>query len=126
MRKTEDGSGWEPDELLMDERWLAVNVNGQGPRGVQRVPRTLRDRQRASGTPMPVSRTCRCTPWLGGLHLSGVNEAIIPQTVEAMKALQAFNPIAAAIGTGWRAMAALFHCSATRSVAITAVGKQFV
>jgi len=30
VRKTEDGSGWEPDELLMDERWLAVNVAGKG------------------------------------------------------------------------------------------------
>ena len=30
VRKTEDGSSWEPDELLMDERWLAVNVKGKG------------------------------------------------------------------------------------------------
>src|SRR4029079_8285875 len=28
MRRT--ASGWEPDELLMDERWLAVNVAGTG------------------------------------------------------------------------------------------------
>ncbi len=27
--KTDDGK-WEPDELLMDERWLAVNVKGKG------------------------------------------------------------------------------------------------
>ena len=30
VRKTEDGSSWEPDELLMDERWLGVNVKGKG------------------------------------------------------------------------------------------------
>src|SRR5690242_4625765 len=29
MRRRADGT-WEPDELLMDERWLAVNVAGKG------------------------------------------------------------------------------------------------
>ena len=29
-RRTADGKGWEPDELLVDERFVAVNVRGKG------------------------------------------------------------------------------------------------
>ena len=29
-RKTLDGKGWEVDELVMDERFLAVHVEGKG------------------------------------------------------------------------------------------------
>jgi len=32
-RRTEDGKGWEPDELLIDERFVAVNVGGKGLAG---------------------------------------------------------------------------------------------
>ena len=30
VRRTADGKGWEPDELVIDERWLAVHVAGKG------------------------------------------------------------------------------------------------
>src|SRR6185312_525615 len=30
MRKTDDGAGWEPDEMLNDESFLDVNVAGKG------------------------------------------------------------------------------------------------
>src|SRR5262249_57874789 len=30
VRLMEDGQSWEPDELLLDERFLAVNVAGKG------------------------------------------------------------------------------------------------
>lgn len=30
VRRTEDGAGWEPDELLIDEGFVAVNVAGKG------------------------------------------------------------------------------------------------
>ena len=42
----------------------------------------------------------------GGFHLSGANEAIIPQTVEALRAFD-LGVIAAVHCTGWRAVAAL-------------------
>jgi 7,8-dihydropterin-6-yl-methyl-4-(beta-D-ribofuranosyl)aminobenzene 5'-phosphate synthase len=29
-RRTQDGSGWEHDPLIMDERFVAVNVDGKG------------------------------------------------------------------------------------------------
>ncbi len=43
---------------------------------------------------------------MGGLHLSGPNEAIIPQTVEGLKVF-GIKTIAAGHCTGWRAMTAL-------------------
>src|SRR5262249_21609368 len=33
-RLAHDGKSWEPDELIMDERFLAVNVKGKGLAGV--------------------------------------------------------------------------------------------
>lgn len=30
VRRTADGQGWEPDPLILDERWLAVQVAGKG------------------------------------------------------------------------------------------------
>ena len=43
---------------------------------------------------------------MGGLHLAGVNEDIIPQTVEAMREFK-LSTIAAGHCTGWRAQHAL-------------------
>jgi 7,8-dihydropterin-6-yl-methyl-4-(beta-D-ribofuranosyl)aminobenzene 5'-phosphate synthase len=61
---------------------------------------------------------------MGGFHLSGVNEEIIPQTVEAMKE---FSPATIAAGhcTGWRAIAALSTAFGDKVLAPTAVGKRF-
>src|SRR5579859_1674456 len=74
--KTE--TGWEPDPWIIDERWLGVNVAGKGVivftacshAGVVNV---LNDaRVRFPGIPL------YCV--LGGLHLSGPTEKIIPDT----------------------------------------------
>jgi 7,8-dihydropterin-6-yl-methyl-4-(beta-D-ribofuranosyl)aminobenzene 5'-phosphate synthase len=62
---------------------------------------------------------------IGGLHLSGANEEIILQTIEAMKAFQ-LSIIAAGHCTGWRAMGALGAAFGDKVVAPTAVGKRFV
>jgi 7,8-dihydropterin-6-yl-methyl-4-(beta-D-ribofuranosyl)aminobenzene 5'-phosphate synthase len=122
VRRTEDGKGWEPDELLMDERWLAVHVKGKGlivfsacsHAGIVNVLRHAR-----AGFPgVPIHAV------MGGLHLSGVNEKIIPQTVEAMKEFQ-LATIAAGHCTGWRAMAAFSAAFGDKVVAPTAVGKRF-
>jgi 7,8-dihydropterin-6-yl-methyl-4-(beta-D-ribofuranosyl)aminobenzene 5'-phosphate synthase len=60
---------------------------------------------------------------LGGFHLSGATENIIPDTVDA---LEQFNPglIAAAHCTGWRAISAL-ATRFTDRVVLSAVGKRF-
>ncbi|CAN0447093.1 unnamed protein product, partial [Phaeothamnion confervicola] len=103
-RRTLDGQGWELDELLMDERFIAFHVRGKGlvvltacsHAGVINVLAHARD----------------CFPRvklhavLGGLHLSGTNERIIPQTVAALRGFD-LDVIAAGHCTGWRAMTAL-------------------
>ena len=61
---------------------------------------------------------------MGGLHLSGPNEAIIPQTVEGMRAFD-LKTIAAGHCTGWRGMAALANAFGDKILAPSAVGKRY-
>jgi len=120
-RRTADGSGWEPDELLVDERFIAVNVRDKGlvvltacsHAGVINVLAHARD----------------CFPGvklhavLGGLHLSGTNERIIPQTVTALGGF-GLDVIAAGHCTGWRAMTALANAFGDGKLVPLAVGKR--
>jgi 7,8-dihydropterin-6-yl-methyl-4-(beta-D-ribofuranosyl)aminobenzene 5'-phosphate synthase len=61
---------------------------------------------------------------IGGFHLAGGNEAIIPQTIEAMKPF-ALSVIAAGHCTGWRAQAALAEAFGQAVLAPTAAGKTY-
>ncbi len=120
-RRTEDGAGWEPDELLLDERFVALHVQGKGlvvltacsHAGVINVLAHARD----------------CFPdvklhaVLGGLHLSGINERVIPQTVAALGDFD-LDVIAAGHCTGWRAMTALANQFGDRKLVPLAVGKR--
>jgi 7,8-dihydropterin-6-yl-methyl-4-(beta-D-ribofuranosyl)aminobenzene 5'-phosphate synthase len=120
-RRTEDGLNWEPDPLLMDERFVAVRVKDKGVvvftacshAGVVNVMTHARD----------------CLPEaplygvLGGFHLSGTNERVIPETVDAMRAFD-LKTIAAAHCTGWRAVSALASAFGD-AVAPSAVGKTY-
>jgi 7,8-dihydropterin-6-yl-methyl-4-(beta-D-ribofuranosyl)aminobenzene 5'-phosphate synthase len=120
-RRTEDGSRWEPDPLLMDERFVAVQVKDKGVfvftacshAGVVNVLTHARDC--FAGRPLHGV--------MGGFHLSGSTEAIIPDTVEALRAFE-LEMIAAAHCTGWRAMAALSSAFGP-AVVPSAVGKTF-
>lgn len=122
MRLMDDGKSWEPDELLMDERFLAINVAGKGlvvlsacsHAGIVNVLTHARDS--FPGVPLHAV--------LGGLHLAGPNEEIIPQTVEAMKQF-GLATIAAGHCTGWRATSALAAAFGDKVLAPTAVGKRF-
>src|SRR5262249_22229696 len=60
---------------------------------------------------------------LGGLHLSGTNERVIPQTVAALKGFD-LDVIAAGHCTGWAAMTALANCFDDRRLTPLAVGKR--
>jgi 7,8-dihydropterin-6-yl-methyl-4-(beta-D-ribofuranosyl)aminobenzene 5'-phosphate synthase len=60
---------------------------------------------------------------LGGLHLSGTNERVIPQTVEALKGFD-LDVVAAGHCTGWRAMAALTNVFGDKKLTPLAVGKR--
>jgi 7,8-dihydropterin-6-yl-methyl-4-(beta-D-ribofuranosyl)aminobenzene 5'-phosphate synthase len=116
-------TGWELDPWIIDERWLGVNVAGKGlivftgcsHAGIVNV---LKDAHaKSDGVPL------HCV--LGGLHLSGATEKIIPETVAA---LREFNLpfIAAGHCTGWRATAALVSTFGENVVTPTAVGKRFI
>lgn len=122
VRLADDGQTWEPDELLMDERFLAVNVAGKGlvvfsacsHAGIVNV--LTHARASFPGTPLHAA--------MGGLHLSGPNEAIIPQTVEGLRGF-GLRTIAAGHCTGWRAMTALANAFGDPVLAPTAVGKRY-
>jgi 7,8-dihydropterin-6-yl-methyl-4-(beta-D-ribofuranosyl)aminobenzene 5'-phosphate synthase len=120
-RRTADGTGWELDELLMDERFVAVHVRAKGL-----VVLTACSH---AGVINVLSHARDCFPGvklhavLGGLHLSGTNERVIPQTVEALKGFD-LDVIAAGHCTGWRAMTALANAFGDRRLAPLAVGKR--
>jgi len=120
-RRTEDGLGWEPDPLLMDERFVAVRVKDKGVlvftacshAGVVNVMTHARDSfagQALYGV-------------MGGFHLSGGNERVIPETVAALRAFD-LKTIAAAHCTGWRAVSAL-AAAFGEAVVPSAVGKTY-
>lgn len=121
-RRTLDGKGWELDEIMMDERFLAVHVAGKGlvvlsacsHAGVVNV--LTHARESFPGVPLYAV--------MGGLHLSGTNERVIPQTVEALKSFD-LQVIAAGHCTGWRAMMALANTFGDQKLAPLAVGKRF-
>ncbi len=123
VRRTADGKGWEPDEALADERWVAVNVKEKGlvvfsscsHAGIINVLKHARE----SFPTIPLYAV------MGGLHLAGVNEAIIPNTIEAMKDFQ-LATIAAGHCTGWRALSALAIAFGGAVVAPTAVGSRYI
>ena len=120
-RRTEDGRGWEPDELLLDERFIAVNVRDKGlvvltacsHAGVVNV--LTHARESFPGVKLHAV--------LGGLHLSGINERIIPQTVKALHTFD-LDVIAAGHCTGWRAMTALANEFGDARLTPLAVGKR--
>ena len=122
VRRTLDGTGWEPDTVVKDERYVAVNVAGKGlvvftacsHAGVVNVLTDARTR-------FPGTRL-HCV--LGGLHLSGANEKVIPETVAALKGFD-LGVIAAGHCTGWRALGALAAEFGDGVVAPLAVGKRF-
>lgn len=122
VRRTEDGQGWEPDELLLDERWLGINVKGKGLVVLSACSHAgivnVLHHARASYPDVPLYAI------LGGLHLSGANEAVIPQTVDDLKQF-GLKTIAAGHCTGWRAMTALANAFGDKVLAPTAVGKRY-
>ena len=120
-RGTEDGSGWEPDPLIVDERFVAVRLKDKGVfvftacshAGVVNVLTHARDSfpgQMLHGV-------------MGGFHLSGSTEKIIPETVDALRAFN-LKTIAAGHCTGWRAIGALTSAFG-HAVVPSAVGQTF-
>ena len=122
MRRSEDGKSWEPDPLIMDERFVAIHVKDKGivvftacsHAGVVNV--------------LKHAQTCFPAAPLygvaGGLHLAGGNEKIIPETVRDMGDF-GLKLIAPGHCTGWRAVNALARAFGDAVVVPSAVGKIF-
>jgi 7,8-dihydropterin-6-yl-methyl-4-(beta-D-ribofuranosyl)aminobenzene 5'-phosphate synthase len=95
---------WEPDPLLMDERLLVAKVRGLGlivfsscsHAGIVNVCTHVKD----LFPDIPIYAV------IGGLHLAGVMERIIPDTVEGLKKFN-ISHIITGHCTGWRALHAL-------------------
>jgi 7,8-dihydropterin-6-yl-methyl-4-(beta-D-ribofuranosyl)aminobenzene 5'-phosphate synthase len=121
-RKTLDGAEWELDELIRDERFVAVHVAGKGI-----IVFTACSH---AGVINVLKHTKACFPevplyaLVGGLHLSGTNERIILDTIDAMQEFD-LTVIAAGHCTGWRAMTALASTFGDSKLVPLAVGKRF-
>lgn len=121
LRKSADGLGWEPDPLLMDERFVSVNVRGKGQfifsacshAGIINVLTHARE----------VFPELPLYGAMGGLHLAGSNERIIPDTIADLRQFD-LKLLAPGHCTGWRAISTMEQAY-PNTVAPLAVGKRF-
>lgn len=121
VARATEAEAWQPDELLMDERFCAVHVAGRGlvvfsacsHAGIVNVLHAARE----AFPDLPLLAA------MGGFHLSGENEAIIPETVRDLAQFD-LPIVIPAHCTGWRAVAALERAFGERVVP-AAVGKLF-
>lgn len=122
VRKHADGESWEPDPLIMDERFLSVNVRDKGQfifsacshAGLVNVLTHARS----------VFPTVPLYGVMGGMHLSGATEKVIPETVADLKEF-GLKLLAPGHCTGWRALSALAGIFGDELVP-SAVGKHYV
>lgn len=117
-----DGTSWESDPFIMDERYVSVNVKGKGQfvfsacshAGIVNV---LTD-ARTTFPSVPIYGA------MGGLHLSGINERVIPQTVADLKTF-GLKLLAPGHCTGWRAVSQMAR-EFGEVLAPSAVGKKYL
>ena len=118
----DESEHWEKDELITDERFVAVHLKDKGlvvfsacsHAGIINVLREAT----ASFPDLPIYAV------RGGLHLAGANERIIPDTVNDIASFAA-TFIVPAHCTGWRAVNALVNRLGEDKVLPCAVGKRF-
>jgi len=124
VKRTPDGNSWEPDPLLMDERYVAAHVKGKGA-----VVFTACSHAGVINVLKDARNVCGDVPlWavMGGFHLSGEKiEEIIPDTVKDMQSF-GLKRIVPAHCTGWRAVGALVQAFGEEVIVPSAVGRQFV
>lgn len=122
VRRSADGRSWEADPLIMDERFVSVHVKDKGQlvfsacshAGIVNVLTHARSLFPA----VPLYGV------MGGLHLAGATEKIIPETITDLKRFD-LELLAPGHCTGWRAMAAMTQAFGAELVP-SAVGKRYV
>lgn len=123
VARASDAAPWEPDEWLADERFIAVHLRGKGlivfsacsHCGIVNVLHEAR--RLVPGVPLLAA--------MGGFHLSGTNERIVPQTVADLGTF-GLRWMFPSHCTGWRALGALERAYGDAVVVPGAVGKTFV
>lgn len=122
MRRSEDGQSWEPDPLIMDERFVSVHVKDKGQFVFSACSHAglINVLNHASSTfpAVPLYGV------MGGLHLSGITEKIIPDTIGDLKKF-GLQLLAPGHCTGWRALSAMAKEFGDELVP-SAVGKKYV
>jgi 7,8-dihydropterin-6-yl-methyl-4-(beta-D-ribofuranosyl)aminobenzene 5'-phosphate synthase len=122
MRRSEDGKSWEPDPLLMDERFISVHVKDKGQFVFSACSHAglinVLNHARAVFPKVPLYGV------MGGLHLSGVTEKIIPETIRDLKSFD-LKLLAPGHCTGWRALTAMAKVFGDELVP-SAVGKRYL
>ncbi|MBI3043831.1 MAG: MBL fold metallo-hydrolase [Betaproteobacteria bacterium] len=123
VKLAQDGASWEPDPLILDERYVAVHVKGKGVivftacshSGVINV---LTDARKVFGD-VPLYAV------MGGFHLSGAEvEAVIPDTIRDFGQFN-MKRIVPCHCTGWRAVHALAQFYSEDVLVPAAVGRVF-
>ncbi len=122
MCRDDAKSAWRSDPLLMDERYVAVNLKDKGlvvfsacsHAGIINV---LEDAKKVFGG---VPLYCA----FGGLHLVGSLEKIMAQTVDSMKRFRPTHVVPAHC-TGWRALVALVNAFGEEVVVPSQVGSKY-
>jgi 7,8-dihydropterin-6-yl-methyl-4-(beta-D-ribofuranosyl)aminobenzene 5'-phosphate synthase len=123
VARDSESAPWQPDEWLGDERFVAVHLRGKGlivfsscsHCGIVNV---LHEAKRL----MPEIPLLAA---MGGFHLSGINERIIPRTVADLGTF-GLRWMFPSHCTGWRALHALERAYGEAVVVPGAVGKTFV
>ncbi|MEX2147130.1 MAG: MBL fold metallo-hydrolase [Candidatus Rokuibacteriota bacterium] len=121
VRRSADGQGWEPDPLIMDERFLSVHVKGKGQVVFSACSHAgiinVLTHARGLVPPVPLHGV------MGGFHLSGATEKIIPDTVADLKTF-GLKMLAPGHCTGWRALSVMAREFGDELVP-SAVGKRY-
>ncbi len=121
LTRSEDGRSWEPDPLIMDERFVSVHVKGLGQMVFSACSHAglinVLTHARSLFPEVPLYGA------MGGLHLSGINEAVIPQTVADLETF-GLRLLAPGHCTGWRALGAMAARFGAELVP-SAVGKRY-
>ena len=122
VRRALDGRSWEPDPLIMDERFVAVQVRDKGQlvftacshAGVVNVLSHARS----------LFHSVPLYGVMGGFHLAGVTEKIIPDTIADLEQF-GLKLLVPGHCTGWRATSAMAQVFGDQLVP-SAVGKRYI
>jgi 7,8-dihydropterin-6-yl-methyl-4-(beta-D-ribofuranosyl)aminobenzene 5'-phosphate synthase len=122
MGRRSDAEPWQPDPLIMDERFVSIHLKDKGQFVLSACSHAglinVLKHARSLFPDVPLYGV------MGGLHLSGSTEKIIPETVRDLKSF-GLKLVAAGHCTGWRALAAMAR-ELGEELVPSAVGKKYL